>query len=436
MSNRSKGVQSIFISDGTALPANNAATTSVTAGKIGIYGQDMLALNPAGGAGGDTITTQPYIYIMESKTDSNGVGYLKRSGRIDGANVTGYTAKKYAAEKRSVWAVGYDRSLSTGSIEVNADTDYKYSIRFKNDKQLYSERNEQFSVLFTSSSAATQLTIATQITSSINNGAYKAQIKAVTVGDGTGAYGLTSATNYGVEIWGLDIPANIATTYTHNQVYFSVHVLDASGFGTTTTCTEIQAMSPGSGTYDQVYKMENYDLASEGVLNRRQWPIPSFDYSASSTYLASAVTGKLVTGTTGEDSFTVNATIAGIITGGDKVTVDGVTYEVKYIKGTGTGVTAANAVVLTTPLLTSPAGTDVLQVRVKYDLVNIEYNDAITTPTGVVAMANKSVVIAVPAIDNGGAYNSKSAAEQDVIDILDAWMATTPRAFAAITSLI
>jgi len=431
MSNSNK-VQQIFISDGTALPANNADTTSLTAGKVGIYGQDMLALNPAGG---DTITTQPYIYVMESKTDSNGVGYIKRSGRIDGANIISYTAKKYKAEKREVWAIGYDRSLSTGSIEVNNDTDYKFAIRFKNDKQLYSERPEVLSVLFTSAAAATELSIATQITSSINNSAWKSQIKAVTVGDGTGAYGLTSATHYGVEIWGLDINANSATTYTHNQVYFSVSVLDASGFGTGTTCTQIQAFDPGNGTYKQVYAIENFELGTEGVLNRRQWPIPVLDYSASSTMVNSTAIGIVTTGTTGEDTLTYATTIAAILKPGDKIVISGVTYEIKYIMGDGTGVGAANAVVLTSVLLSSPAA-NLTILKVKYDLINIEYNDAINTPTGVVAIANKSVVIAVPAIDNGGAYNSKSAAEQDLIDILDAWMVTTPRAFAAITSLI
>lgn len=425
MSNNTNRVQQIFISDGTALPIDNADTTSVTAGKIGIYGQDMLALNPAGG---DTITTQPYIYIMESKTDSNGIGYLKRTGRIDGANVISYTAKKYAAEKREVYAIGHNRLTGVGTIEVNNDTDYKFAVRFKNDKQLYSERPEVLSVLFTSSATATQLSIATQITSAINNSAYRGQIKAVTVGDGTGVYGLTGATDYGVEIWGLDVPLNLSTTYTHNQVYFSVSVLDASGFGTSTTCTEIQAMDPGNGTYAQVYQMENFDLATEGILNRRQWPIPSFDYSASSTYL-SGTTGLTATIVLNSDLVVFSGAVAGILSAGDKVTIDSVNYEIKYL-------TSATDAVLTTPITTASGAGKTSLVRVKYDLINIEYNDAINTPTGVVAVANKSVVIAVPAINNGGAYSSKSAAEQDVIDILDAWMATTPRAFAAITSLI
>ena len=422
MSNNTNRVQQIFIADGTALPADNGVISTVTAGKIAIFGQDMLALNPAGV---DTITTQPYIYIMESKTDSNGVGYIKRTGRIDGANILSYNGSKYAPAKRAVSAIGFDRSLNVGTIEVNPDAEYKFAIRFKNDKQLYSERPEVLSVLFTSSSTATQLSIATQIASSINNSTYKKQILSVVVGDGTGTYGLTGASNYGVEIWGLDIPTNSATYYGVNQVYFSVHVLDATGFGTSTTSTEIQAFDPGNGTYNQVYAIENFDLGSEGVLNRRQWPIPSFDYSSTSAFITSSAITPTSNGTITQDKVTFSATVAAMLQAGDKVSIDGVLYEIKYFIST-------TVAVLTTPLLTTNA-TGVVLLRVKYDLITIEYNDAINTPTGVVAIANKSVIIAVPAITAGGAYSTNSQSGTDTKAILDAWMFSTPRAFAAIT---
>lgn len=422
MSNNLHKAQNIFIADGTALPANNADTTAITAGKIGIYGQDMLALNPAGG---DTITTQPYIYIMEAKTDSNGVGYLKRSPRIDGANVINYTAKKYAASKREVWAIGHNRATAVGTIEVNNSTDYTFTIRFKNDKQLYSERPEVLNVTFTSAAAATQLSIATQIAASINNSSYKTEIKAVVIGDGTGVYGLTGATDYGVEIWGLDINQNLSTTYTQNIVYFAVFVNDATGFGTTSTCTQIQAFTPGVGTYNEVYAIENFDLAYEGAINRRQWPIPSYGYSSVAAYITSSAIVPTSAGTTGEDTVTFSATVAAMLAAGDKVSIDAVLYEIKYFVST-------TVAVLTTPLLSTNA-TGVVLVRVKYDLINIEFNDAINTPTGVVAIANKSVVIAVPAITAGGAYTTQSQSGTDVKAILDAWMATTPRAFANIT---
>jgi hypothetical protein len=422
-------VQNVFISDGTALPANNAAVSSVTDGKIGIYGSDWTALNPAGG---DTITTQPSIYVVEAKTESDGALVLKKSMKIDGTSVIRYHGESYAAAKREVWSIGHSRLTNTGTIEVNNDTNYNFSIRFKNDKFLYSERPELFNVNFTSATSATQLSIATQIASAINNGPFRSQVTAIVVGDGTGVYGVTGATDYGVEITAKDVNQFSSTTYTPNLVYFSVHVNDASGFESTTTCTQIQAFDPGVGTYAQVYTMENKAFGAEGVLNRRQWPIPVLDYSASSSYVNSAVIGINTTGTAGEDQVTFASTIAAILKPGDKVEIDGVNYEIKYIKGNGTGTTGGNEVVLTSVLLTSPGTADVTKLRVQYDLVTIEFNDSINTPTGIVATANKSVVIASPALDAGDAYNGVSAASQDLMDILNAWMTTTPGAFANI----
>lgn len=421
MSNNLHRVQNIFISDGSALPANDAAITAVVDGQIGIFGRDMKALNPAGG---DTITTQPSIYIVQGKTDTNGTFYVKKSMKIDGGSVLRYEGASYAAAKREVWSIGYSRATATGSIVVNNDTAYQFSIVFKNYKWLYSERQETLRVNFTSAVSATQLTIATQITSAINNSAYKSQIKAVTVGNGTGAYGLTGATNYGVEIWALDVNQMLNTTYTLNQVYFQVAVNDATGFETT-QCAQIQAFDPGVGTYNQVYNMENKDFQYEGVLNRTTWPIPVLDYSASSTLIPSVAIAETANTTIGSDLVTFSLTVAAKLAAGDKVSIDGVAYEIKYF------IDSTHAVLTTVATTTNATGAVLL--KVKYDLVTIEFNDAINGPTGTVAVANKSVVIAVPALDSGDAYDGVSAAGQDVMDILNAWMASTPLALANIS---
>jgi hypothetical protein len=412
-------VQNTFISAdaGTAMPADNSAISAITTGTIGIYGTDMLALNPAGV---DTITTQPAIYIVEGKSD-----YVKRSMKIAGTAVTSYQAESYAPAQRNVWSIGYNRKTTTGSIEVNNDTNYNFTIRFKNDKWLYSQRPELLNVNFQSPTAATQLGLATTIASTINNSSWKAEVVAIVVGNGTGVYGVTGATAFGVEITAKDVDQFYNTTYTPNQVYFSVQVNDASGFGTTTTCTLIQAMDYGSGTYNQVYTIENKDLAYEGAINRRMWPIPVFEYAATSTYILSAAIVPTVTGTIGEDVVTFSAAVNLIIRPGEKVELGGVNYEIKYF--------VSNTVaVLTSPLVAGLVAA-AAKVRLKYDLITIEFNDSVTTPTGVVATANKSVLIAVPAITAGGAYNSLSAVGQDAKDILDAWMASTPGAFANIS---
>jgi hypothetical protein len=412
-------VQNTFISAdaGTAMPADNSAISAITPGMIGIYGTDMLALNPAGV---DTITTQPAIYIVEGKSE-----YVKRSMKIAGTAVTSYKAESYAPAQRNVWSIGYNRKTTTGSIEVNNDTNYNFTIRFKNDKWLYSQRPELLNVNFQSPASATQLGLATTIASTINNSSWKAEVVAIVVGNGTGVYGVTGATAFGVEITAKDVDQFYNTTYTPNQVYFSVQVNDASGFGTTTTCSLIQAMAYGSGTYNQVYTIENKDLAYEGAINRRMWPIPVFEYASSSAYISSVAITPTVTGTSGEDTVTFSATVAAIIRPGEKVTLGGVGYEVKYF-------ISSTVAVLTSPLVAGLSGAAAL-VRLKYDLITIEFNDSVTTPTGVVATANKSVLIAVPAIAAGGAYNSLSAVGQDAKDILDAWMASTPGAFANIS---
>lgn len=417
-------VQNLFISDGTALPVNNAAITTVATGDIAVIGQNMLALNPAGG---DTITTEPSIYLVEGKTTTAGDFYVKRSMKIDGANVLSYSAKSYSPDVRNTWSIGYSRKAAAGTIEVNNDTNYNFSIRFKNDKWNYSERPEMFNVNFTSALAATQLSIATQIASAINNGAFRTNVTAIVVGDGTGVYGVTSATNFGVEITSKDVNQFSATTYTPNQVYFSAHVNDASGFGTTTTCTEAQAFKYGSGTYNQIRTLEKKCMAYEGGnINLRQWPIPELDYSSTSAYLlSSAVVATTVTGTIAEDKVTFSADVSAIIRPGEKVELGGVNYEIKYFIST--------TVAILTSVLTAGLAAAAIKLRMKYDTVVIEFNDTINGPTGAVAVANKSVIIAVPAIDAGSAYNTLSTAGTNLKAILDGWMTTTPRAFANIS---
>jgi hypothetical protein len=429
MSNLHK-VQNIFISDGTALPANNGAISTVTAGKIGIFGRDMTALDPAGN---DTITTQPSIYLFEANTDSDGIVQYKKSSRIDGHAVISYSGKSYTPAKREVWSIGHNRKTGTGTIEVAASTDYTFFVKFTHDKSLGSQRFVGFSGNFTSSATATQSTIADQIVSAINTGAFSTIIEAVKVGDGTGVRGVTGATDFGVEITAKDINQYTGTNYDYVRVMFSVHVDDSTGFGSTTTCAQIQANSYGVGTYEDVRNMEDKCFSYEGVINRTKWPIPALDYSSTSTLVNSAVIGINTTGTATEDTVTYASDISAIINPGEKVEIDGVNYEVKYIMGDGTGVGAANAVVLTSVLTTSPGGTDVTKIRVKYDIVVIEFNDTTNTPIGVKTVANKSVIIASPALDSGDAYNGKSAASGHIEAILDAWMATTPRAFTGIT---
>lgn len=420
-------VTQIFVGNGTSsLPANNTVYSAAAIGSLGILGSDMQALDPAGN---DTISTAggQTIYVFSKQSD----GSIKRSMGIRGVNVTGYRGQSYLAPTRKVHAIGYNRATSSGSIVVNNSTEYKFSIRFTNDKQLFSVRPEVLSVSFISSASASQSNIADQIVSAINGSAYgsstKKQIIAVKVGDGTGVYGLTGAANFGVEIWSLDV-AQSATQYLFNQVNFQVFVDDNNGFGSTASA-QIQGADPGVGNYIQIYNEENKDLQYEGVINRRQWPIPVQSYLASGSYIFSGAITPTASATNGDDKITFSATVDTATTNilaGDKITLAGVQYEVKYTVGAAGSVTTAY---LTVPYAGSTASGIAITKGFQYDVYNIEFTDLVTYP-GVASgvFASKVIMIATPAINAGGATNSLSTEGTQIKAILNAWMASTPLA--------
>lgn len=422
-------VTEVFIGDGSSLTAGGTSISALTT-QINLVGNDMTTVTAA-----EVISTakRDVIYAVNKNAD----GTLKRSFEVKGTNVTVYKGESYTPAGREVWAIGYNRKTAAGSIAVNNDTLYKASIRFKNDKTFYSVRPEYFSISFQSSASATQSNIADQIVSIINNSAYgtgvNKQIKAVKVGNGTGVYGLTGATNFGVEIWGLDIANQfLNTTYKENYVYFSVQVDDTTGFSSGTTCTQINAVSFGTGTYLQAYNMENFAYGYEGVRNRRMWPIPTLAYLANSTGITSGnIAAFTATGTATQDTVTFSAAAATQLPVGSIIIISGNTYEIKYYLNSGGGNTIA---VLTTPLLTSPAGTNVT-AKAWYDVINIRVRDKVVSDGAVVTNeAEKDIFIFTPAI-NAGATNmgTQSTESAALLAFLNPWMLSTPAAFANVS---
>lgn len=442
-------VTNLFVGNGTALPANNSQVTSVS--RLGIYGSDMLALNPAGG---DTISTAGGSSIRFFQLLADGT--YKKSMGISGQNVTRATAIHYKPARRCVAYIGYHRAFCNnldagvartftaagGSITVANSTDYNYAIHFTNDKTFYSERPEIARLVFTSAAAATQSNIADQIVAGINGSAWGSQVSgikeiiAIKIGDGTGAYGLTGATNYGVEITGLDINQFTNSTYKENRVNFTVSVDDSTGFGSGTTAGLIQTASWGEGTYNWVSNMENYLAQYEGISNRRLWPAQTVTLTSSSTpVLSGTVTGAAttptgnVTATSGSDLVTV-ATSTAALRPGELIDINGTNYEIKYIISTTTF-----ALTIAATASYGPAAN--LKVRYLYNVIVLGFTDtSFTTGAEVSTLANKVVVIATPAIDAGAAdpFDSTgdsadtSAEALDLTDILNSWLASTPLA--------
>lgn len=408
-------VTNTFVGNGSALEAD---VNTLTPGKLGVFKMDQTALGAANPYAASSATQK--IQVSETFAD----GSFKKSMLIDGASVIGARGKRYTPATREVWAIGYNRQSATGSIEVNNSSDYTASIRFKNDKSLYSERPEMLRINFTSSATATQLSIATQIAAAINNGGYKTLVKAIVVGNGTGVYGLTAATAWGVEITALDINQFRSSTYKENRVYFSVQVEDATGFGSSTTCTQISANNPGEGTYNYIYNKENFDYQYEGLSNRRLWPAQQVSFNVSNTGYLTAAIVPTVTGIVGEDTVTFSATVAAIIRPGELVELNGNMYEVKYF-------ISATVAVLTT-VVPAIAALSAVKLKYFYNILVLEFNDnSFTSGADLISVARKSVYIATPAINAGAAYTAISTGSTEgaaLLTNLNAWLATTPAA--------
>jgi hypothetical protein len=404
-------VTNTFVGNGTAL---ETTVNTLTPGKLGVFGQDQNILASAYLAGGAAES----IVVSETYAD----GSFKKSMSINGASVTSARGKRYSPATREVWAIGYNRKTASGLINAVSSTDYTFNIRFKNDKSLYSERPEVLRGSFFSSAAATQLTIATQIAAVINNGGYKTVIKAIIVGNGTGIQGLTGATAYGVEITALDINQFRSSTYKENRVYFSVFVEDATGFGATTTCDQIQANSYGEGTYNYIYNKENFDYQYEGLSNRRLWPAQSVSFNVSNTGYLTAAIVPTVTGVVGEDTVTFSASVAAIIRVGELVELNGNMYEVKYF--------ISSTVAVLTTAVPAIAALSAVKLKYFYSLLILEFADNdFTSGADVISQARKSVYIATPAIDAGAAYTAISAGSTEgasLLSKLNTWLATTP----------
>ena len=414
-----ENTKQIFIGDAASMNANATSAGALTT-QLNIVAENMTVITSP------TITTSPNLYVVNKYAN----GDYKYSNPIAGMSVMSFKAESYVPASMDVWAIGYNRKTAAGLIEVNTDTDYEFSIKFKNDKLFFSERGEYLRGTFHSAVAATELSIATQIAGIINNSAFGSQpsgikvVKALVVGNGTGLSGLTSATHYGVEIWGLEVNQFTNTSYSNKIVYFNVGVNDSLGFGSTTTCTQINAASYGTGTYEQVYNTERETSFNEGRLNARSFPIPSYTFLADSTgTLSGSLSGITCAGTATYDILTI--TTGSNLVPGSKIVVSGNTYVIKYFVTAGTDITA----VLSTPLLTSPSGT-AIAAYTWYDIFNIVVKDTVTTPgANIGAFAKKVIMIASPACNASGTDLTTQGTQSALVkSTLNTWMATTPLA--------
>jgi len=426
-----------FVNNGTDLPAAGSTIASVTSGVLGVFGANQTETTAA-----PTITTEPKLTLYQGNID----GSVKKGMTITGSSITGYKGERYTPDTRDVWVIGYNRKTATGSIQVTNDADYTYVVSLKHDKELYSERPLDFRINFHSAVSATQLTIATQIyaqaVAAKNKKTFNSDINFIIVGDGNSAaaptttvvqgvtytiYGGSGASNYGVEFTGADIPQFQNTQYRVRRPYFAVFADTSTGFGNTTTVSQINSMDTGIGTYDEVYNLENFDYGFEGVLNRTMWPIPVLEYKTSTAFTTSAAITPTIVVVATADIATFSATVAGIIPVGQRIVI-GTSLEVVEIKYFISGTVA----VLTKPIVTSESGVTV-KLNMQYSVINLSFIDNVETSIGLISRAPKQIRIAFPAIDAAGAWNSISAIGISLKTLFDSYCASSPNSFAPIS---
>lgn len=291
--------------------------------------------------------------------------------------------------------------------------------------------------MFDAPANATEAGVAIMVAAKINGqAAIASQCTAIVVGNGTATsvatvtangvsatvYGATGATHYGVEVRG-KILNQFSTSYQEDRARFAMNIDHTSGFGSTTTIGEIQAMSFGTGTYNQVHNIENFDFQYLGAMNRRQFPIPVINLISANTFYSSANVAAIGTATVtlNSDYVTVTGSTA-LINAGQIIDINGVQYEVLYKI-----VSSVNTTDFVLAAVNTAATASGLNVKLKfqYSLLSIEFSNPHSTEGANVVMdSQQSVIIAVPTIDAAGAYNSSGAVATAILGILNPYMAS------------
>lgn len=433
--------QTVLVNSTATMPTagNTANPTNVTNGQVALIGVDNTVV-----AAGMTVSDHETVRFVQGTSTG-----LKWSMAIPGKQITKVSGRSFAPNQRKVVAIGYNRasvsmatSVAAGavaSLTLANSTDYEFSVVIKSDKQTFSERLGKRTLSVKSAAAETQLGLAIKIANAINNSPdLNRYLTAIIVGDGGTASGNattsvngvtytifegTGASNYGVEVNG-KVPTQGTGSYLQELVDFDIFLNDSTGFGSGATVTTLNLGKQGVGTYQQVYNAENFSFGVEGTINRTQFPINLPTAASSSTGVDSANITPTVTSTSGRDELVFSAAANGIFSAGDKVTVGGTTYEIKFFR------TSTQAIVVTTvsttAVVSGTVGTNAGANATKklfYDVITLNFGNRTHNTGSATDNDNlQSVMLAIPAIDSGGAYNSIGTVGTAMLAVLNPYL--------------
>jgi hypothetical protein len=260
----------VLIGKDIATTAGLQITDAATAGTYIADGElTVLGANDGVLGAGDTVVDSPKIKIVQGRgAATNG---LKWSVDIDGANVLRATALSYRAPAEQVSFVGYDTVAAAGNIEVLPYTDYKMTIVYKNDVEIFSEQLLKRTYYYTTGASDTGATVAAAFVALINGDEFYGPFAAVT----------NVGTDYGISLTGQPLDF-VLGDFKYNKMSFEIQL---SGFGTTPTTTPTAA-DKGSGTYEEVAELEWFANGEDGAINRIWHPAPAgtSDATAGVTY--------------------------------------------------------------------------------------------------------------------------------------------------------
>lgn len=246
--------------------------TYIADGEIVVLGENHDVLV----SGSATVTNSPSITIVQGRGAGNG---LKFSNKITGDSVIRATAVSYTAPSEQVSYVGYN--TVSGSIDAQAFTDYKLTIVYTHDTDLYAQQANSRVFYYTTGAAPTQQEIAEAFRDMINAEDFYNAVAAT----------VNSGTDYGIRLTGQALDFTVGQEK-YNKMQFEVLL---SGFGATTAVSTTAAVL-GSGTYEQVAELEWFTNGFDGVINRVHFPAPTGtqDAVAAETYDMIAIEHYLV----------------------------------------------------------------------------------------------------------------------------------------------
>jgi len=149
------------------------AGTYIADGEITVLGANDDVLLP-----GETVVDSPKIKLVQGRgAAANG---MKWSVDIDGANVISAKGLTYRAPAEQVTYVGYDAVSLAGDIDAQPLTDYKLTIVYKHDVEMFSEQQLRRTFYYTSTATDIGATIAAAFVALINGDDFYGPVAAVT----------------------------------------------------------------------------------------------------------------------------------------------------------------------------------------------------------------------------------------------------------------